>query len=132
MNVLFIVPYPSGGGSNRLRVEQYLPLLRKHGVGYAVRPFLCSARFYDILYRPGRIVRKGIRFTALSMKVSIVWRASHQVNFLKNYAAPLLDICHGGESKRSGGMKCIDGTSLARLDIIKCSTLFFGELTFKS
>jgi glycosyltransferase involved in cell wall biosynthesis len=67
MNVLFIVPYPSGGGSNRLRVEQYLPLLRKHGIGYAVRPFLCSARFYDILYRPGRIVRKGLFFLISGM-----------------------------------------------------------------
>lgn len=67
MNVLFIVPYPTGGGSNRLRVEQYLPLLRKHGVGYAVRPFLSPARFYDILYRPGRIVRKGLYFLTSSL-----------------------------------------------------------------
>mgnify|MGYP000556429586 CR=1 FL=1 len=67
MNVLFIVPYPTGGGSNRLRVEQYLPLLRKHGIGYAMRPFLSPARFYDILYTPGRIVRKGLYFLVSSL-----------------------------------------------------------------
>ncbi len=62
MKVLFIVPYTTDGGSNRLRVEQYLPLLRDHGIDCVVRPFVYSSRFYDILYRRGRTARKGMYF----------------------------------------------------------------------
>ncbi len=62
MKVLFIVPYTTGGGSNRLWVEQYLPLLRDHGIDCVVRPFVYSSRFYDILYRRGRTARKGMYF----------------------------------------------------------------------
>jgi len=67
MKVLFIVPYTTEGGSNRFRVEQYLPHLHQHGIGSAVRPFLCSSRFYEILYRPGHTLRKGWYFLVSSL-----------------------------------------------------------------
>jgi len=67
MKVLFLVPYTTEGGSNRFRVEQYLPHLNRHGIESMVRPFLCSSAFYDILYRPGRTPRKGWYFLASSL-----------------------------------------------------------------
>ena len=36
MKVLFLVPYPSEGPSNRFRVEQYLPALSKEGIEFKV------------------------------------------------------------------------------------------------
>lgn len=67
LKILFLVPYTTEGGSNRFRVEQYLPDLRRRGVESVVRPFLCSSAFYDILYRPGRTLRKGWYFLASSL-----------------------------------------------------------------
>jgi len=63
MKVLFIVPYPTEGPSNRYRVEQYLPFLEQHGIHYCLRPFIDS-RFYRILYSPGNNFKKGIYFLA--------------------------------------------------------------------
>lgn len=52
MRVLCLVPYPTLGASNRLRVEQYAPLLRDEGVHLEVSPFLDDAT-YRVLYVPG-------------------------------------------------------------------------------
>lgn len=67
MNALFLVPFTTEGASNRLRVEQYLPLLRKQGIDWTLRPFLCSPRFYEVLYRPGRLAHKGWFFLVSSL-----------------------------------------------------------------
>jgi glycosyltransferase involved in cell wall biosynthesis len=58
MRVMFVVPYPTEAPSNRLRVEQYFPYLRKHGVKTQLRPFMSSA-FYRIRYRPGALAQKA-------------------------------------------------------------------------
>jgi len=55
MKVLFIVPYPIEGASNRYRVYQYLPYLRSHGIEATVRPFVDSSGFYHLLYQPGQV-----------------------------------------------------------------------------
>jgi glycosyltransferase involved in cell wall biosynthesis len=52
MNILFWVPYPREGASNRYRVEQYLPYLTGSGIKYVLHPFW-SREGYKILYRPG-------------------------------------------------------------------------------
>lgn len=57
MNILFWVPYPIEGASNRYRVEQYLPYLKNAGVTYQVHPFWTSAG-YGILYGPGNVLKK--------------------------------------------------------------------------
>lgn len=57
MRVLCLVPYPTSGASNRLRVEQYVPLLRERGIELIVSSFL-DGTAYGILYRPGHAVAK--------------------------------------------------------------------------
>ncbi|WP_017731998.1 glycosyltransferase family 4 protein [Nafulsella turpanensis] len=53
MRILFLVPYPPGEApSQRFRFEQYLPLLKEHGIDYTVQPFL-SAESWKVLYKKG-------------------------------------------------------------------------------
>jgi len=67
MRVLFIVPYPTQGPSNRYRVEQYLPFLKEEGIDYFLRPFI-QERFFEILYKKGNIIRKIFYFLSASVK----------------------------------------------------------------
>jgi glycosyltransferase involved in cell wall biosynthesis len=57
MKILFWVPYPTEGPSNRFRVEQYLPYLEKKGISYTLRPFWGS-QAYKILYENGYYLKK--------------------------------------------------------------------------
>ena len=57
MKVLFLVPYPLQGASNRFRVNQFLPLFEHEGITCRLRPFY-SERLWRILYRPGRLGSK--------------------------------------------------------------------------
>lgn len=58
MRVLCLVPYPTEGASNRLRVEQYAPALRSSGIELVISPFL-DPRAYAVLYQPGHTMRKA-------------------------------------------------------------------------
>jgi glycosyltransferase involved in cell wall biosynthesis len=62
MKVLFVVPYPTEAPSNRLRIEQYFPYLRKNGVKTRLRPFM-SSRFYRTRGRPASIPRNVLSLT---------------------------------------------------------------------
>ncbi len=61
MKVLFIVPYPTEGASNRLRVEQFLRYLDQREVQWRVEPFM-SRELYSILYVKGHRLRKVYYF----------------------------------------------------------------------
>ncbi|MFA5089597.1 MAG: glycosyltransferase family 4 protein [Candidatus Omnitrophota bacterium] len=61
MKILFWVPYPSEGQSNRFRVEQYLPYLRKKGIAYSLNPFW-ESEVYKILYENGHYLKKTYYF----------------------------------------------------------------------
>lgn len=61
MKILFLVPYPSEGPSNRYRVEQYLPYLRNNGIRYSLRNFW-SEPAYKILYKKGYFSKKTFFF----------------------------------------------------------------------
>jgi len=56
-SILFIVPYPPEGASNRFRVLQFIPTLEAEGIRARVRPFYSRA-LWDVLYRRGHMVRK--------------------------------------------------------------------------
>ena len=55
--VLFIVPYPPEGASNRFRVQQFLPALAREGIAGRVRPFY-NRPLWRVLYRKGCYLRK--------------------------------------------------------------------------
>ena len=57
MKILFWVPYPHEGASNRVRVEQYLPYLKKENFESALHPFWSNAAF-KILYEKGNYFKK--------------------------------------------------------------------------
>lgn len=57
MRVLFWVPYPTEGPSNRYRIEQYLPYLKKAGIEYTLRPFWNTSAF-KVLYKNGYYFKK--------------------------------------------------------------------------
>ncbi|MFH1508136.1 MAG: glycosyltransferase family 4 protein [Candidatus Omnitrophota bacterium] len=57
MKILFWVPYPKEGASNRYRVDQFLPYLTKRGIEYTVHPFW-SPEAFRILYVKGHYLKK--------------------------------------------------------------------------
>lgn len=65
--IIFLVPYPKEGQSNRFRVEQYLPHLETARIGYSLRPFV-SSEFYRILYHPGRFLSKVYFFIKSTLR----------------------------------------------------------------
>lgn len=89
MKILFIVPYPTEGASNRIRVEQYLKYLDEQKVQYLMRPFV-SRDFYRILYRKGFIFRKIFHFLAATFNRFIdLFRALYyDVVFIHREAFP--------------------------------------------
>jgi glycosyltransferase involved in cell wall biosynthesis len=56
-SILFIVPYPPEGASNRFRVLQYIPGLEREGIRTRVRPFYSRA-LWNVLYKKGFVARK--------------------------------------------------------------------------
>ncbi|UCB56958.1 MAG: glycosyltransferase family 4 protein [Candidatus Omnitrophota bacterium] len=61
IKVLFISPYPTEGPSNRYRIEQYLPYLKKAGIDCTIQPFM-NSDCYKIFYLPKKRLKKLIYF----------------------------------------------------------------------
>lgn len=97
MKVLFIVPYPTEGPSNRYRVEQYLPFLKERGIYYCLRPFIDSG-FYRILYSRGNSFKKGIYFLVSCVRrlVDIFRAIKYDIIFVHieafPFGPPLLEL----------------------------------------
>lgn len=70
---MFVVPYPTEAPSNRLRIEQYFPYLRHHGIKTKLRPFMSSG-FYRIRYRPGALPRKAL---------SLIWSTLNRLRDIR-------------------------------------------------
>ena len=90
MKVLFIVPYPTEGPSNRYRVEQYLPYLAARGISYSVRPFI-STDFFKILYKGGNQIRKSLYFLSAVVKrlVDLINVSKYDVVFVHIESLPI-------------------------------------------
>ena len=90
LKVFFIVPYPSEGASNRLRVEQYLPYLDREGICYRVRPFV-GKRFYKILYLKGRHISKVFFFISslINRFLDTIRSIPYDVIFIHREALPI-------------------------------------------
>lgn len=89
MKVLFIVPYPREGPSNRYRVEQYLPYLKNAGISYTLRPFV-GPQYYRILYKKGKRMLKTLYFlqSAFNRIIDIFRGLKHDVIFIHIEAFP--------------------------------------------
>lgn len=90
MKVLFLVPYPSEGASNRIRVEQFIPYLNSKGIATRIRPFV-NKRFYSILYLPHRYPEKIFWFILCTFNrfFDIVRALRYDVIFIHREAYPL-------------------------------------------
>lgn len=90
MRVLFLVPYPTEGPSNRYRVEQFLPYLTDAHIDFTLRPFM-SSEFYRIFYKKGKILLKIIYFVqSVFNRFFDIFRAlRHDVIFIHIEAFPL-------------------------------------------
>lgn len=90
MRILFLVPYPTEGPSNRYRVEQYLPYLKRAGIEYTVCPFMSSA-CYKILYLPKKRVKRFIYFLYNMMRrLWVVYKAKdYDIVFIHLEAFPI-------------------------------------------
>ena len=90
MKVLFIVPYPPQGASNRFRVLQFLPFLQQEGVRTRVRPFY-SHSLWRILYRPGRYAEKilyGV-LCSLNRALDLLRSVSYDIVFIHRESFPI-------------------------------------------
>ncbi len=74
-SILFIVPYPPEGASNRFRVLQFLPALHERGVRTRVRPFYSRA-LWSVLYQRGYLPRKFVLGAVCAAnRLLDLWRA---------------------------------------------------------
>jgi len=90
MRVLFLVPYPIEGASNRYRVEQYLPYLKREGVKSCLHPFWGS-RAYKILYKDGYYLQKFFFFicATISRIFDILGIFRYDIVFIHREAYPI-------------------------------------------
>lgn len=61
MRILFWVPYPTEGASNRLRIEQYCPYLEKFDIKFSIRAFWSKSAF-SVLYKKRHLFKKLLFF----------------------------------------------------------------------
>lgn len=90
MKILFFVPYPSEGASNRYRIEQYLPYLDRQKIKYTLRPFW-SRRGFSVLYKNGFYFRKFWYFLLGSVfrLLDLLRVFSHDVIFVHRETYPI-------------------------------------------
>ena len=75
IRVLALVTLPTLGAGNRLRIEQYAPSLRPHGIELDVSPFFDAAA-HDVLYRPRHLVAKALGvLRGFARRARDLWRA---------------------------------------------------------
>ena len=55
LKLLALSPVPAEGAGCRFRIVQYVPALEQAGFSVTIAPFF-DARFFDLVYRPGRYV----------------------------------------------------------------------------
>jgi len=90
MKILFWVPYPKEGASNRYRVEQYLPYLDRNGIQYALHPFWNTAA-YKILYKNRHFLKKAFFFLCgtTSRILDLIGISHYDIIFIHREAYPI-------------------------------------------
>ncbi len=84
------MPYPTLGASNRLRIEQYAPLLVREDISLQVSPYLTD-RTYRVLYRAGYTGEKalGVARGALRRLVDVLRARRFDLVVVHRESAPL-------------------------------------------
>ena len=90
MKVLFWVPYPQEGASNRYRVQQYLPYLEQSGIKCCVHSFW-SRSAYKILYEKGHYYQKtaALLYGTLLRLLDLLLINRYQAVFIHREAHPI-------------------------------------------
>ena len=88
--VLFWVPYPSEGASNRYRVEQYLPYLKLKNISYVLRPFWSSCAF-KVLFNNGYFMKKLYYFILGTIRriIDLFFLSRYDLVFIHREAYPV-------------------------------------------
>ncbi len=89
IKVMFFVPYPIEGASNRYRVNQYVPLLEENGISCDIRPFI-SQEFYKIIYTQGNNLKKFLYFmkSFLNRLKDVFNAKNYEVIFIQRESFP--------------------------------------------
>lgn len=92
MKILFLVPYPSDGASNRYRVEQYLPYLKENNFDYALHPFW-SREAFKTLYQKGSRLKKSYFFILSTMRrlLDAIYIFHYDIIFIHREVYPLYE-----------------------------------------
>lgn len=90
MKILFIVPYPTEGPSNRFRVEQYLDYLKKKNILYCLRPFY-NSHVYRILHQRGSSIAKALYLLWFTLKriADVIRAINYDIVFVHRESHPL-------------------------------------------
>lgn len=90
IRILFLVPYPTEGASNRVRVEQYIPYLEAEGMSCKIRPFV-NKSFYRVLYLPHCYMEKAFWFAICTVNriLDILRALRYDIVFIHREAYPL-------------------------------------------
>ena len=90
MKILFLVPYPKEGASNRVRVTQFIPYLESRDMVCRVRSFV-NRRFFNILYAPHRYSEKIFWFilATLNRMLDVIRSFRYDLVFVHREAYPL-------------------------------------------
>lgn len=90
MRVLFWVPYPTEGASNRYRIGQYLPYLENNDIRYSLHPFWRSSVF-NVLYKNGFHFKKFLFFVlgTFSRIFDILLMDRYDIVFIHREAFPI-------------------------------------------
>lgn len=90
MRIIFLVPYPTEGASNRLRIEQYFPSLKLKNIKCRIRPFI-SKNFYKILYFRGNNLLKFYYFVidTINRLIDLMRVTQYDLVFIHREAYPI-------------------------------------------
>jgi glycosyltransferase involved in cell wall biosynthesis len=90
IRTLALSPIPIEGAGCRFRIGQYLPFLASRGIDVTIEPFF-DARFFRVVYEPGRFFRKAALTTAQTLQRlrQVATARRYDIVFVYREALPL-------------------------------------------
>ena len=90
LKILFISPVPVKGAGARFRIAQFMPYFKNRGIDGTISPFY-SDRFFDIVYKQGRVPEKIFHFfISILRRVYDLFRSlRYDIVFIYREACPV-------------------------------------------